>query len=116
MTTYTVYSPAHGTVYGENLTATQAAEIILTHDGHEFALRERKQSGFDLLVSRRSRNSQGGPCHMVQAWRSGRPIWSMEADPDKAWQDIAKQVITADWEGVPEALTTESYNAMRSVA
>lgn len=122
MTTYTVYSPASGTVYGENLSVTEAAEIILTHDGHEYELRLASgrpltdQPGFDLFISRGSRNSFGGTRGMTQAWRGGKPIWSLETDPKKAWQDIAKQVVTAGWDNVPEAMTTEDYNAMMAEA
>jgi hypothetical protein len=68
MTTYTVYSPASGTVYGESLTVEQAAEIILTHDGHEYELRPNDiYGGYDLFISRGSRNSFGGTRGMTQA-------------------------------------------------
>lgn len=117
MTTYTVYSPAHGTVYGENLTVEQAAEIILTHDGHEYEIRpSATHGGFDLFISRGSRNAFGGTRGMTQAWRGSKPIWSMETDAAAAWRDIAQQVVTAGWEGLPEALPTESYIAMMKEA
>lgn len=116
MTTYTVYSPASGTVYGENLTVEQAAEIILTHDGHEYEVCPANAGGFGLLISLGSRNSQRGLGRMVPAWRHGRLINSAKADEAEAWRDIALQVVTAGWEGFPQAMTTEDYNAMMAEA
>lgn len=59
MTTYTVLSPASGTVYGRGMTAVDAAQEILGYDGHDYELR-REGEAFQLFISRGSRNSFGG--------------------------------------------------------
>jgi hypothetical protein len=112
-TTYTVYSPASGTVYGRGLDVTDAAEIILTHDGHEYEVRPADDGiGFDLFISRGSRNSTSGLGGFVQAWRHNRLIGTSTMDKDQAWREIAAQVVTAGWERVPDAMTDADYDAM----
>lgn len=113
MTAYTVYSSTNGTVYGRGLSATAAAEIILTHDGHEYEIRAASDGfGFDLFVSRGSRNSYGGTRGFTRAWRGDRLIDSANPDREEAWKEIAAQVVTVEWSGHPEAMTDTDYDAM----
>lgn len=113
MTTYTVYSPSNGTVYGRGLSVTDAAEIILTNDGHDYEVRPAADGlGFELFITRGSRNAFGGHRGFARAWRGKRLIDSASPDREAAWQEVALQVITAGWKGVPDVMTDAEYDAM----
>lgn len=201
MTTYTVYGTANGSHYDSGLSAIDAADIVLSHDGHEYEiggtdlnwseiqddddLADRRESwcldqasemevgcktaridyggpskGFALLwpesghimvstnansevgiwtdrylfqadgggkgrpldgiwqlyVSRGSRNSSGGTRGLTEAYSGGRLIFSTKDGEKAARQDIAEQVIAADWDGVPDVMTDTAYQEMLAEA
>jgi hypothetical protein len=108
-TTYTVLSPASGTVYGRGLTAIEAAQEILGYDGHDYELR-RDGDAFQLFVSRGSRNSYGGNRGLTEAYAGDRLVRSYAATEDAAWIEIAAKVIGAGWDNHPEAMTDAQYD------
>lgn len=110
-TTYTVYSPASGIVYGRGLTATQAAQEILSWDSNDYDLRY-ADGAYDLFVTRRWRAAFGGDGGYVQAWSGKRLIRSRAATEAAAWEEVAKLVIEADWDRHPIAATDADYDAM----
>lgn len=79
-TTYTVLNTS-GEPEAHNLSAWDAAQIVLSHDGHEFEVR-RVSWGWQLFVSRGSRNSFGG-------W-PGVPDVMTDADYDAMLAEIAR--------------------------
>lgn len=101
------------TIYGRGkidsgLTATEAAEVLLTDDGYRYEIR-RDRDGWRLYVSQHSRNSTLGDRPLV-----GATIWSSEAAEDAAWEDIADKVIQGGlWEKDDlQCLTDEAYAEM----
>lgn len=115
MTTYTVINRSSGEPEGRNLSATDAADIILSHDGHEYELQPVGIGGWQLYVSRGSRNSFGGTRGMTECYVFGRQFArSYKPTKDEAWQEIAEMVCkgSGNWESVPEIMTDESYDAM----
>ncbi|HEX5228759.1 MAG TPA: hypothetical protein VFW44_13665 [Bryobacteraceae bacterium] len=112
MTTFTVYNPNSGTELGRGLTAAEAAQEILGHDGHDYELR-RDGEAFQLFVSRGSRNANGGNRGLTEAYSHSRLIRSYAATEAAAWEEIADQVIHAGWESVPVQVVSDAdYDAM----
>lgn len=113
MTTYTVLSPASGTVYGRNLTAVEAAHEILGYDGHDYELR-REGDAFQLFISRGSRNSFGGNRGLTEAFANNHLIRSYAATETLAWEEIAAKILMANWDNTPAAMTDVEYDAIQA--
>jgi hypothetical protein len=111
MTTYTVINRSSGLPELRNAPAWQAAEIVLTHDGHDYEVR-RVDDHWQLFVSQGSRNTSTGPRGMTAAWDKNRLVLSYEQDEAAAYADIGRQVVTAGWNGVPEVMTDADFDAM----
>ena len=81
MTTYTVLD-RHGEVQERGLTAAQAAELILSYDGHQHEVR-RSDDGkwLELWVSPFSRNSTLGGRPLVKSVIFG-------STEDEIWQSV----------------------------
>lgn len=112
MTTYTVYSAEHGSVYGRNLTAEEAMSKLLTHDGYRYEIRKGEYKGevcWELWHSDGSQNSTRGARHMVKT-----VTFSFEEDEADATQEIAEEVIKAGWSRMPECMADEDYDAMQA--
>jgi hypothetical protein len=109
--TYTVLHPVSGEPIGRNLTAWQAAEIVLGYDGREYEVR-RVGWGYQLFVSRGSCNSSGGSRGMTEAYAHHHFVGSTERDEAAAREDIGRQVCQACWPGVPQVMTDADYDAM----
>lgn len=110
-TTYTVINRSSGNPEARHLTAWEAAQVVLTHDGHDYEVR-RGDGRWELLVSRGSRNSFSGLRGLVPAWSHHRLIVSREVAEADALADIGRQVCLAGWEGVPDIMTDADYDAM----
>ena len=105
-TTYTV-TDNNGDVIDSGLTATEAMDLILTDDGHEWEIRpEADGEGFRLWTSTHSRNSTAynGLTRSV--------VYSLATDAATAEQEIAEKVIAAGWPRKPDAVTDEAHAAM----
>jgi len=118
MTTYTVYRHASDFVEGSGLTAEQAAEIILSHDGARWELR-REPARWDIA---------GVPCWQVYGpppggrgeWvpyydgppPHGRALEACAPTEAEAWAKIAPMVLTADWRGPFTVMTDADFDAM----
>ena len=104
---YTVLN-SQGSVIARHLSATDAMAEILLHDGHEYEIRTAEDGeGFELWISRHSRNSPAGGGALVKS-----VIYSLETDEAKATAEIAQKVIDAGWERHPTALTDSTYDEM----
>jgi hypothetical protein len=79
MTTYTVLN-RHGDVQERGLTASQAADVILSYDGHRYDVRQSTDNKWlDLWVSQFSQNSPLGGRPLVRSGIFGSTedeIWS----------------------------------------
>jgi len=107
-TTYTVVSES-GDHIRSGLTAIDAMDEILSHDGYAYEIRrEADGSGFTLWHSDGSAASPRGARHMVQT-----VIYSVANNADAAKAEIAAKVLAASegWPGSPEAMTDAEYDA-----
>lgn len=105
MTTYTVLN-RHGDVQDRGLTAAQAANLILTYDGHQYEVR-RSDDGkwFDLWVSQFSRNSTLGGRPLVKSVIFGTTedeIWSGVITHAEGW-DNQSCMLDSDYDVVSKA-------------
>ena len=123
MTTYTVINRSSGEPEGRRLSATDAADIVLSHDGHEYEVRREETkhglsdgtSAWQLYVSRGSRNSYGGNRGFTECYVYGSKLArSYAATEETAWAEIAEQVCKGcgEWGGAPDIMTDESYTRM----
>jgi hypothetical protein len=88
MTTYSVYE-RDGVMLASRLSALEAAREILEHNG----------KGYEF--------GRGRDCWRLRIPIRGRMItvaYSYAEAKDAAWEDVAQQVISADWSGYPVAL------------
>ena len=107
MTTYTLLDH-NGDVMRRGLTAREAMNEILRHDSHDYDIRPRDDGGgFDLWVTQFSRASTLGDRPMIRSL-----VRAYDLDIDEATDEIALKVIEACWDGYPEAMTDEAYDAM----
>lgn len=106
MTTYTISD--HGEIT-TGLSAVDAAEILLTHDGYEYEMRQDADGGYTLYTSPHSRNSTLGGRPMTRS-----VIYTLETDEELAARDIAEAVIRSGrWEkGELSCRTDEAHAAM----
>jgi hypothetical protein len=111
MTTYTVFDANDSSrIYGRSLTAFEAMSKILTYDGYRYEIRKSDFQGsvcWDLYHSDGSVYSTRGADHMVKT-----VIFSLIGDEAHAEQEIAEHVIAAGWDGLPEVMTDEDFDAM----
>lgn len=108
-TTYTVISTL-GEPIAHKLTAYDAAVEIMQHDGHDFDIRPSTDGqGFELWVSRFSRNSPAGGGSLVKS-----QIYSLKPDRAAAETEIAERVIAARWSGYPEAITDAAWDTAQA--
>lgn len=106
-TTYTVLD-TQGEPIRRHLSATDAMAEILLHDGHDYDIRPAEDgAGFELWVTRFSRNSPAGGEPLVRSL-----IWSTETDEAKARHDIAHKVMTAWWDRYPSTMTDAEYDKL----
>lgn len=110
MTRYTVFnSNDSDEIYGRGLTAIEAMHEVLTYDGYLYEIRSAKFHGariYELWHSQYSANStMGGKLvkTVITSFASGRKA---------AIEDIAQQMITAGWDGRPDCLQDEDFDAM----
>lgn len=100
-TRYTVFDGNSCRVFGSGLTVTEAADEILSYDSRRWELRLNEDSaGWDLW-------SKG----LNDPWRR-TALYSLEADYDTAWAEIAGKVIAAGWDRHPDVMTDEDYAAI----
>jgi hypothetical protein len=100
VTKYTVVD-SNGDVLDRGLTVAEAAHIILTDDGREYAIRP-DDDGCWTLWSRQQVANKG--------W-SPTVVYSFEDDRDLAESEIFQKVVDSDWPHHPEAMTDEQYMA-----
>lgn len=91
MTTYTVYNPNSDTEAESGLCLADAANKMMTYDGHEWEIRE-EGDAFNLYTSQFSRCS---PCGGGELARS--VVYSYAANRDAAETEIFERVISEDW-------------------
>lgn len=91
MTTYTVYNLNSDTEADTGLCLADAANAMMTYDGHEWDIRE-EDGAYSLYTSQFSRN---GPCGGRDLVRS--VVFSYAADRATAEVEIFKRVISEDW-------------------
>ncbi len=101
ITTYTVFSGANGTVYGRDLSVAEAADIILTHDGRDYEVRQAGDR-FELWTRQEVANVK---------W-SRTVLSSYATTSDQAKAEIFAEVIAAGWSGHPDVMTDADYDAM----
>lgn len=107
MTHYTVFSPDNGYVVERGITALEAMRAILEHDGYAYKFTRRKSDGrLSLWHSDGSANSTRGARHFK------RTVALSFSPGLKGQKEIAMQVISAHWPGLPEAMTDAEYDKM----
>lgn len=77
---YTV-TTRHGDVQGRGLSAKEAADMILTYDGHLYEIRPGSHGLMDLWVSRHSQNSTIGARPLIKSVIFG-------TTEDEIWQNV----------------------------
>lgn len=115
--TYTVINSSSGEAEYRGLTAVEAAQQKLWHDGGEYEMRRSPEydtdSGdcWELFVRDTLRRDwkvvwTGYPGHT-------RPAMTWAADADAAFAALAKDVIYSDWRNSPEVMTDASWMTMQ---
>ena len=115
MITYTVTNP-NGAVEDRGLSAIEAAQMILGHDGNRYELRH--EAAYDVASEKcfqlygTTRQGQRELSAFSNGAGGGRKLISTyAADEAAAWDAIAEMVLTADWGGL-SAMTDADYDAM----
>jgi hypothetical protein len=113
MVTYTVFDPNDSSnIYGQNLTAIQAMEELLTYDGYAFEIREESWQGstiWQLYHSDGSANSTRSARHLQKT-----VVFSLKKDKQQAHEEIALAVITANWPRLPEVMSDDDFEAYKA--
>jgi len=104
MTLYAVLTQ-HGGLIDANLTAAEAAQAILNHDGQDYEIR-RSVDGYDLWT----RQQVAG-----RGW-SKTVIYSREENKEFAEATIYRKVIAANWQGQPQAIPMAEYERLQKDA
>lgn len=107
VTTYTVYHHDGLFPAEPGLTLAEAADRMLTYDGHEYEIRSSDDSGFELWHTPFSRN---GPC-------GGRPmvktaIYSVKDDRSEAEEEIFLRAINSGYWSPISVMEDSRYAAM----
>lgn len=113
MTTYTVYNPNSDTEAETGMPLADAANKLMTYDGHEWEIREEEYKGepaFRLYTSQFSRNSPAGGGALVRS-----VISSFAADYATAATEIFERVISEDWWKL-ECVTDAEFAQWRAAA
>ena len=103
--TYTVYNPNSDAEAESGLCLADAANKMMSYDGHEWEIRE-EGDAFNLDTSQFSRCS---PCGGGDLTRS--VVYSYAANRDAAEIEIFERVISEDWWHL-ECVTDAEYLAM----
>ena len=107
MTTYTVID-RDGTVIDRNLTALKAMAAILEHDGYAWKFMRAANGYLSLWHSDGSANSTRGARHFVKTV-AGSPLAGLAGR-----RAVARQVISAAWPRLPEAMTDADYDDLQA--
>ena len=105
--TYTVYNLNSDTEADTGLCLADAANAMMTYDGHDWEIRE-EQGAFNLYTSQFSRNSPCGGRDLVRS-----VISSYAADRATAEVEIFERVISEDWWGL-ECVTDAEFAQWRA--
>lgn len=100
--TYPTFPDSTGAVSG--LSAVEVAIERLTHDGHTYEMR--RVAGAWCIYASERREVQ------MRLAYAGGPLVSYADTEDAAWAELAPRIISADWSGVPQAMTDADYQAM----
>ena len=102
-TTYTVHRADDScAIEGQGLTAREAAEMILGHNGRAYDMR--LDNGFWCIFVANARG------RMVPGWANGHPLQSLAATETAAWAEIAPEILYHNWRGGHlEAVTDAEY-------
>lgn len=109
---YTVYSVVSGDAIAQGLTAVEAMQEILGYDGHDYEIR-RQDHGYQLFVSRGSRNSVAGLGLMTECWANNNLVCSSLEGEAAATEEIASLVLAAEWlghDGNLDVMESEEFN------
>lgn len=107
MNTFTVYRADDSSViFGEHLTAVEAAQRILDHDDHRFEMRQ--DDGFWTLYVSDARGA------MVPCWSNGRLCHALVETEEEAWAKIVPMILFHDWPGHPAAMADDDFAAMQA--
>lgn len=109
MITYIVYNPNSDTEAESGLCLADAANAMMTYDGHEWEIRE-EGGQFNLYTSQFSRNSPCGGRDLVRS-----VVSSYAANRDAAETEIFERVISEDWWKL-ECTTDTEYARWRADA
>lgn len=110
MTEYTVLTPA-GDQLGRHLTPAQAANEIMTYDGHEFSIEPEPAGGWRLLTTAHSRNST------AYCGLSPSVIFSLATDRPTGEAEIFAAVMEhAEWWRGCDVMSDAAYDEMRAEA
>jgi hypothetical protein len=93
MSTYTIRGLLTGTLYGQRLSPTKAAAVVLQHVTRRFAIR-REDDGYYQLFVQMCRGA------MRVAYCRGQPIGIHALTKAAAWEVIALQILEAEWPGI----------------
>jgi hypothetical protein len=109
MTTYTVYNPSGGMEAESGMSLADAANKMLTYDGHEWEIRE-EGGAFNLYTSQFSRCSPCGGGDLTPS-----VIYSYASNRDAAETEIFERVTVEDWWHL-ECATDAEYARWRADA
>lgn len=110
VTLYTVYDPNNGYEIARHLTAQDAMDELLTHDGYRYEIK-REGDAWVLYHSDGSEASMRGARHMIRT-----VVFSLADEEEVAREEIARAVIAAGWPHMPECTTDEAYDRMQAEA
>jgi len=91
MTTYTVYNPNASDEAESGLCLADAANALMTHDGHAWDIRE-EGGAFNLYTSQFSQNSTLGGRELTRS-----VVSSYETNRAAAEIEVFKRVVSEDW-------------------
>jgi hypothetical protein len=102
MNGYIVRKLPTGELCGSNLTATQAALVVLNHAVASYDIRRAEEGSFYWLWIETNLGT------MEIARNQGRPIGARAETRQIAWLTIASQVLEAEWPGLGVWAATRS--------
>jgi hypothetical protein len=99
MSFYTVRKVPTGELYGNNLSSSQAALIVLSHSVARYDIRRGEGGLYWLWIE----TNEG---KMEIAYNCGRPIGARAETRQVAWLVIAAQILEMEWPGIGIWVTT----------